>query len=165
MTALYVVRHAIAEDRDAERWPDDSKRPLTPDGEARFRGAARGLRRIVPSVDVVLSSPYARAWQTAEILVDEAGWPAPEPCEALEAVSASADALEPIRARTGGGAVAVVGHEPHLSGLVSLLLAGDAGAVALDLKKGGVVCLELSGDPAVLRWAATPKMLRLLSPR
>ena len=62
-------------------------------------------------------------------------------------------------------AVAVVGHEPHLSELVSLLLAGDADAVALDLKKGAVVRLDLTGDAAVLRWVATPKMLRLLSPR
>ena len=165
MTALYVVRHAIAEDRDDERWPDDAQRPLAPDGETSFRRAARGLRAIVPNVDVVLSSPYVRAWRTAEILREEARWPKPEPCEQLEAERSPAEALEPIRALSERDAVAVVGHEPHLSGLVSLLLAGDTGALALDLKKGAVVRLDLSGDAAVLRWFATPKTLRLLSPR
>jgi len=155
---LYVVRHAIAEDRDAERWPDDGKRPLTPDGEERFRRAAEGLRRIVPTVDVVLSSPYVRAWWTAEILHAEAGWPAPRACEALRAERPPADALAEIRKQEDGRSVAVVGHEPQLSGLVSLVLTGDADAVSLDLKKGGVVRI----DGATLCWAATPKLLRAL---
>jgi phosphohistidine phosphatase len=58
---LYLVRHAIAGDADPSRWPNDSDRPLTPAGEKRFRRAARGLGRIVPKVDVVLSSTFARA--------------------------------------------------------------------------------------------------------
>lgn len=165
MTSLYVVRHAIAEERDPALWPDDGLRPLARDGETSFRRAARGLSAIVSNVDVVLSSPYVRAWRTAEILREEARWPKPEPCEQLEAERSPAEALEPIRALSERDAVVVVGHEPHLSGLVSLLLADDAGTVALDLKKGGVVRLDLTGDAAVLRWVATPKMLRLLSQR
>jgi phosphohistidine phosphatase len=65
---LYLVRHAVAHKRAPERWPDDGKRPLTPGGEEEFRGAARGLAEIIPEVEVLLSSPYERAWQTAEIL-------------------------------------------------------------------------------------------------
>ena len=61
------------------RWPDDSERPLTEEGIARFRPAARGLAKIVPTVERVLASPYPRAWQTAEIVHEETGWPAPEP--------------------------------------------------------------------------------------
>ena len=74
---LYLVRHAIAHGRDPECWPDDSRRPLTPEGEEDFRGAARGLGRVVPEVDMLLSSSYERAWRTAEILAEQAGWPAP----------------------------------------------------------------------------------------
>jgi phosphohistidine phosphatase len=166
MTALYVVRHAIAEQRDAERWPDDAQRPLTAKGEASFRRASRGLRMLVAEVAVVLSSPYVRAWRTAEILEEEAGWPPPEPCEPLEAVREPGEALEALRPHAGRDAAAVVGHEPYLSGLVSILLAGEPGAVATELKKGGVVCLELPGEAspggAVLRWSATPRMLRRL---
>jgi len=155
MSAVYVVRHAIAEDRDADRWPDDALRPLTADGERRFRRAARGLREIAPSVDAILASPYARAWRTAEILYEEAGWPAPEPCDRLEAWRQPDEAFD-VLPRTGS--VAVVGHEPLLSGLVGLLLGAD---VAMDFKKGGVALVE----DGVLRWYATPKMLRALSPR
>ncbi|MDQ4042861.1 MAG: histidine phosphatase family protein, partial [Actinomycetota bacterium] len=80
---LYVVRHAVAQKRDENIWPDDSERPLTVEGEEKFRRAARGLLRLVPEVEVVLSSPFTRTWGTAEIL-EQAGWPAPVPCEELE---------------------------------------------------------------------------------
>jgi hypothetical protein len=51
---LYLVRHARAFQKDPDRWPHDSRRPLTPEGEEEFRLAARGLARIVPRVDVIL---------------------------------------------------------------------------------------------------------------
>ncbi|HEX7311079.1 MAG TPA: histidine phosphatase family protein [Gaiellaceae bacterium] len=163
---VYLVRHAIGETRDSTQWPDDSERPLTPEGEARFRKAARGLGRVAPHVDVVLASPFVRAWQTAEILELEAGWPVPERAPELEATRTPADGLDLLR-RHASGSVALVGHEPFLSGLASLLLAGDENAVAIELKKGAVVLLTLSPDirpaSAFLRWTATPKILRALA--
>lgn len=155
MTAIYIVRHAIAEERDAERWPDDSERPLSADGEKRFRRAARGLRVLVPEVDVVLSSPYVRAWRTAEILHEEAGWPPPERSDLLGASRAPADGLEAIGARPEASSIAVVGHDPYLSHFISILLTGDLDAVRIELKKGGAVRI----DDNVLRWYATPKTL------
>ena len=65
---LYIVRHAVAHKRDAELWPDDAKRPLTPEGEERFRRAAGVILRLVPEIELVLSSPFVRAWRTAELL-------------------------------------------------------------------------------------------------
>jgi phosphohistidine phosphatase len=163
--ALYVVRHAFAAHADPSQWPDDAERPVTPDGAERFRRAARGLRRIVPNVDAVLSSGFARAWQTAELLHAEAGWPEPEDCPALEVGRAPAEALAALRGRSEES-IALVGHEPYLSGLASLLAAGREGALALELKKGGVVFLECDGPAApggaVLRWAVAPKILRAL---
>src|SRR5947209_13148449 len=64
---LYLVRHGVAEER-GEKWPDDTKRPLTADGVERMRKAARGLERLDVQLDVILSSPLVRARQTAEIL-------------------------------------------------------------------------------------------------
>ena len=165
---VYLVRHAIADHRDPARWPNDAQRPLTAKGIARFRSAARGLHRIVPEVEVVLASPYARAWETAEILRDEVAWPTPERCPALEAIQPPGGGLEVLRARKDRSSVALVGHEPYLSRLASLLLSGQEGAVQLELKKGGVTLLAFAGDPhpggALLRWSASPKILRSLDP-
>ena len=160
---VYLVRHAIAEERDAARWPDDSLRPLTAEGAESFRQAARGLRRIVPEVETVLASRYVRAWQTAEILEREAGWPAPERCEALEGNPDPEEARAVILALRGRGSVALVGHDPHLSRLASLLLTGDPDGMRLELKKGGVVHLALEPDEeatASLHASVTPKALR-----
>jgi phosphohistidine phosphatase len=138
---------------------------VTEEGAARFRRAARGLRRLGFEVDAVLSSRFARAWQTAELLREEAGWPAPKPCPALEVGRSPAAALDVLRER-GEASVALVGHEPHLSMLASLLSTGSEGSLALDLKKGGVVHLRADGGigpgTATLRWAAAPKLLRAL---
>ena len=163
---VYLVRHAIAEDRDAARWPNDAERPLTSDGTERFRHAAAGLRRVVAGVDVVLSSPYVRAWQTAEILHEVADWPGPEKCKPLEATRAPSAAIDVLKGLDPTATAALVGHEPFLSSLTSLLLAGDEDAVTLELKKGGIVLLELPAEcepgSALLRWHVTPKLLRRL---
>ena len=160
------MRHAIAEERDATRWPVDALRPLTADGAERFRRAARGLRRIVPAVELVLASPYARAWQTGELLHEEAGWPLPEQCPELAAHRTAADALDTLARHVTRESVVLVGHEPNLSLLASLLLAGDASAVPVEFKKGGVMALVVPGAPApgsaLLSWSATPKLLRAL---
>lgn len=164
---LYIVRHAIAHERDASRWPHDGDRPLTPEGEAKFRKAARGLRRLVPTVDLVLSSPFARAWRTAELLEEEAGWPSPERRDELQADHPATDAVRALGSiPPDRDAVALVGHEPGLSELASLLLTGSD-AAEFDLKKGGVIALGLNEGArpgsAYLRWAVSPKILRSLS--
>src|SRR5439155_13416515 len=108
LVELLLVRHAIAFNRDPDRWPHDGDRSLTPQGEARFRKAARGLKAILPSVELVLSSPYARAWRTAEILSEETGWPDPKPSEALEAERSRSDAMGVLRSEAGRASVALV---------------------------------------------------------
>ena len=120
---LYLVRHAFAAHADPARWPDDAVRPLTEEGITRFRAAARGLRRLVPAVDSVLSSGFARAWQTAELLHDDAGWPEPEECPALEAGRPASAALDILQG-SSAHSIALVGHEPYLSTLASLLCTG-----------------------------------------
>src|SRR4051794_22564527 len=161
---VYLVRHAFAAHADAARWPDDSKRPLTDDGIRRFRAAARGLRRLVPDVDLMLSSGYARAWQTAELLHEVAAWPKPEECRALEAERSASAALDVLREHAEGS-VALVGHEPYLSALTSILCVGD-GSLRLELKKGAVALLHLEGEArprgAYLQWVLSPKILRAL---
>jgi len=163
---LYLVRHAIAFDADATQWPDDSLRPLTPDGEKRFRRAASGLREIVASVDVVLASPWVRAWRTAELLEKEARWPAPLGCEALESGRAPAEVLQALQPYAEASSVALVGHEPSLHELASYLLTADTNHVQLEFRKGAVAALQLDEGmrpgTARLVWLFPPKVLRAI---
>jgi len=162
---IYLVRHAFAGHADAAQWPDDSARPLTEDGIRKFRAAARGLRRLVPDVELVLSSGYARAWGTAELLHEAAGWPAPRDCPPLEANKPASAALDVLREQEEQS-IALVGHEPCLSTLASLLCAGGEHVMRLRLKKGAVVVMEVSGEvvpgAGSLLWAVPLKFLRAL---
>ena len=173
---LYLVRHAIAEERDSRRWPDDALRPLSARGRSRFERAAAGLRRLGIEVDVLLTSPYVRAWATAVILSAEAGWPAPivldaaRPRTRFEHTLAELARIAEQRSSIGEGrALALVGHEPDLGQLASLLLSGEPHALWLRWRKGGVACLRC--DPALLPGSATleeylpPRVLRGVADR
>src|SRR5215468_524378 len=117
---LLVVRHARAVPGDTPGI-SDAERPLTGDGERRFHSVARTITRLEPGPDVLLTSPLLRARQTAAILA--ATWGAVpvtvEPALASGSVERIRGALESQREL---GAVALVGHEPTVSGLVSELL-------------------------------------------
>jgi phosphohistidine phosphatase len=158
---LFVVRHAVAFERDSERWPDDCERPLTARGERAFRRAARGLGRVTEPVAKVLSSPCVRAWRTAELLAEDAGWPKPEPLDALRPEGDVASAIAALAASRGAERLAIVGHDPLLSDLCGAL----AGSASVELKKGAVARLTVrrwrSGG-ATLRWLLPPKVLRAL---
>lgn len=163
---VVLVRHAIAEERDARRWSDDAQRPLTDFGRERFAPAARGLGRLVGPAEHVLASPYARAWETAEILSAEASWPSPATCAALAAHATTDAAVEAITALAGDGTVICVGHEPNLTLLAQALLRSkDAGEVPW-FKKGGALCVRFRGpvEPGrgKLHWARAPRELRKL---
>jgi phosphohistidine phosphatase len=163
---VYFIRHAVAHKRDQERWPDDSRRPLTPEGEEAFEGAARGLASIVPEVEVLLSSPYERAWRTAEILAEQAGWPAPERLPALEPDVSPEKVVIALQTYQGKQSMALTGHRPCLHELAVYLLTGDIGGADMKIKKGGVVCIEfddvMKAGAGKLRWLFTPRVLRTL---
>ncbi|MFM8643527.1 MAG: SixA phosphatase family protein [Phycisphaerales bacterium] len=101
---LFVIRHARAEEPDAERWPDDALRPLTRDGARDFERLARRMRRWKPDVDLVLASGWTRAWDTARILRANAGWPKPARTKLLE--TSDPRAVPTVAALCGAGAEA-----------------------------------------------------------
>jgi phosphohistidine phosphatase len=165
---LLVVRHAIAEDRAVFRksGQEDGERPLTDDGRERFAKGARGLRRLVGAIDLLATSHLVRATETGELLADAYGGIKTVRLEEL-APDAAPDALLPwLAAQRRRGVVAVVGHEPHLSSLVELLLAGRS-AGFVELKKGGACLLALpkaaAAGGAELRWLLTAGQLRRLA--
>jgi phosphohistidine phosphatase len=163
---LLVVRHAIAEDREvfAETGRDDAERPLTGAGRRKFEKGARGLRKLVESIDVLATSALVRAMETGEIL--EAAYGMDGRAVRLEELAPNAQPpslVAWLRRQRDSSLVAIVGHEPHLSSVVEHLLVGRrAGFVSL--RKGGACLLGLGATPearrAELRWLLTAAQLR-----
>jgi phosphohistidine phosphatase len=156
---LYLVRHAVALPRDPLRWPEDSERPLSREGERYFRRVATGLARTVPPPDVVVSSPWLRCWETAQAL-EAVGWPAPEVLPALTPGGEPLDVVAGLPAEASR--VVLVGHAPDLGRLASLLLCADPDLLSIEVKKGGVLLLDYDRERgrATLKWHAPPELLR-----
>jgi phosphohistidine phosphatase len=158
---LYVLRHAIAVERGTPGYKNDSDRPLTPQGVKRLRRVARGLKALDLSFDAILSSPYLRAKQTAEIVADELH------CEKKLEFSPLLEPGGDIRSLirdivnrfAGCETLLLVGHEPYLSTLISVLISGDQ-KVEITMKKGGVCKLSAErlrfGRCAALEWLVAP---------
>ena len=160
---LLVVRHATAFERSPRRWPDDAERPLSPQGAARARRAALGLKRVTPRPARVLVSPLRRARQTAAILTRFAGWPEARECVQL-LPGASPQGVLALLARTRGRRLAVIGHQPALGRLLAACLPGGARAAAFELRKMAVALLAFQGSVrpggAQLIWLLPPRVLR-----
>jgi phosphohistidine phosphatase len=164
---LYIVRHAIAVERGDPAFPDDDDRPLTPEGIHKFRLAARGLSELGMKLDRIVTSPLVRARQTAEILKEVAAKRAElDTAKELRAETPFERTLEAVN-RYRNDSIAVVGHEPHLSGFTSFLLVGGGELAAIEFKKGAVARLVFPDRPAAgtatLEWLIQPGALRLLA--
>ena len=72
---LYLVRHGIAVDPSDPKSPPEPERPLTAKGVQKTRAAALGLHELGVKPDVLITSPYVRAAQTAEIFAEALGFP------------------------------------------------------------------------------------------
>ena len=159
----YLVRHAIAEER-GDKWPDDTKRPLTKQGIERFAQAVKGLRAIDLMLDEILTSPLVRARQTADILA--AGLKRAPPVKTLDALSPG-HSPSAVVAAVGKAArrprVALVGHEPDLGALAAHLIGAGT---PLPFRKGGVCRIDLIEESVTpewtLVWFMPPRILREL---
>ena len=164
---LILIRHAIAEERSAKRWPDDEERPLTQRGIRRFRSAAAGLGTLCPEVDRLIASPFVRTHQTATILEDQLGWPEAELRPHLASGAPLAGAVALLAECEPGATVAVVGHEPTMSQLASSYLGSAAATLPIDWRRGAAAMIEFERSPAVgagtLRWFLPPRVLRALA--
>jgi phosphohistidine phosphatase len=162
---LVIVRHAIAVPRGTPGMPDE-ERPLTPEGEARFREAAKGLASLVDRPGALLTSPWRRAKQTAAIAAAAWGRIEPEETDALAGGSFEEQAAVLDR-YPEDATVAVVGHEPYVSELLARVL-GSRHDERLTFRKGGAALVEVPGrlaDGGELLWFLPPKLLRKLGVR
>jgi phosphohistidine phosphatase len=161
---LYLIRHAIAVDEGTSEYELDSERPLTDKGRKKMRQIAKGLRNLGVEIDLILSSPYVRARETSEILADVFKAGKKIICSGNLVPMADPKLLiAEINENYSVDSIAVVGHEPYLSDLVSLLIAENA-KIDLTLKKGGVCCLAADDlhhrdHCATLEWLLTPGIL------
>jgi phosphohistidine phosphatase len=160
---LVLIRHAIAADRDFEKWPDDRGRPLTKEGAERFQVVAQALSRVCPPPDETWSSPLRRAWQTAQILEQVCGWPEPQELRALEPDRKPSEAVSFLKNRPGPESIAIVGHEPSLHGLLSRLVVGTDAGMLVEIKKGGAAMIHFEGEvragTGLLLWLLPPRLL------
>jgi phosphohistidine phosphatase len=158
---VILFRHGPAGTRNASRWPDDARRPLTPAGEDKSRRAAAGLSHIERDVNRILTSPLERADRTARIVGAELGVECVEMLDALAPGGAHGKVVEALNARPHGETVVLVGHEPDLGRLAAhLLFKSDT---PLPLKKAGACAIRFDGPvragAGTLVWLATPRLL------
>jgi phosphohistidine phosphatase len=147
---LLLIRHAQAAAQDAEAYPDDALRPLVPKGRKVQRRVSRTLVKRGLRPDRIFSSPWKRAWQTARIVADGTGVGRKRriPCEALAAPPDLAELAIGVGAVRDDETIALVGHEPWMSGLAALLLVGTPSGLAIDFPKSGVMGIEAPGFEA-----------------
>ncbi len=156
---LYFLRHGPAVDRS--EWDgDDSKRPLTPEGALRIELEAQSIVRADFGIEAIVSSPYVRAVQTAEIVARALGLSS----ERLVLDSRLEPGFDLARLRSLAGlfpdcgSMLLVGHEPGLSGAIGELIGGGR----IDMKKGALACVAVENaakSRGELLWLLPPAFL------
>ena len=160
---IYLIRHGVAREPVSADFEADSQRPLTAEGRDAITRIAHALKKLDVRPDLILSSPYVRAEQTAAILAKEFDLEKRLVLSELLAPEGKAEEIiGMIVENYMVDELLIVGHLPCLALLASFLAASNF-ALAINLKKGGVCCLladDLHLEPhAALEWLLTPKIL------
>jgi phosphohistidine phosphatase len=154
---IYLLRHGIAE--DAGPGHPDSERALTSEGREKLRRVLKRARAAGVAPDLILSSPYRRAIETADVAVEALEYQGKVVrTPALLADASPFDAWEEIRSRHDERSVLLASHEPLMSSMAAFLLGSPA--LEVDMKKAALVrvdCDRLGPQPkGVLKWMLTP---------
>jgi len=161
---LYILRHAIA--LDHSEWKKaDAERPLSDEGIKKMKKAAKGIRHLDLHLDWILTSPFRRAYDTAQIVAKELK--AKEKLKVTKMLAVGGDQKALIRHLglnfRSWESVLLVGHEPSLSHLISMLTAGT-GDMDVEIDKGSLVKLSTDsltyGKCARLEWILPSKILK-----
>jgi phosphohistidine phosphatase len=160
---LYIVRHGIAIDREDPKCPPDPERYLTEEGIEKTKRVAKAVAGLGITADVLISSPYVRATQTAEIFATALGHSKQKIRHSDLLLPGAEPSLffRELAKDKQSSSVFVFGHAPHLDELIAAAFAAKHSITAL--KKSGVAALTLkriSPPSAQLIWLATPKILR-----
>jgi len=165
---LFIIRHAVAEEREefAKKNADDSLRPLTSKGRKKHQKMILSLEKEFDKLDLIVTSPYLRAKQSAQILSElTEGAKIVESAELVPHAPPQA-LMKWLKTHCGGHKkVAVVGHEPHITSFVSYILSGNDNESFIEMKKSSVALVEigsfedLTPSKAKLQWMVSPKVI------
>ena len=160
---LYIVRHGIAIDREDPKCPADPERFLTEEGIDKTKEIAKRVAGFKIKPDLLISSPYVRAIQTAELFAAAFDYPKQKirRSDSLLPGTESSHFFKEIAKEKNVSTIFCFGHAPQLDELVATAL-GSKHHVT-QLKKAGVAAIELkrlSPPSGQLLWLATPKLLR-----
>lgn len=153
---IYLLRHGIADDGKPGR--PDSERALTSEGRDKLRRVLKRARTADCSPSLILTSPYVRAVQTAEIAADVFGYRNEVvKTKALVPEASPHDIWEEIRVHRDEAAILLASHEPLMSTLAAFLL--RCPALQVDMKKGAIIRVDterFSAEPhCILKWMLT----------
>jgi phosphohistidine phosphatase len=160
---LYIVRHGIAIDREDPKCPSEADRYLTEEGIEKTKQVAKGLAALGLHADLMVSSPYARAMQTAAIVANALEYPKQKirRSDSLLPGAEPGAFLRELAREKNVSSVFCFGHAPHVDGL--LAAAVGASRHITSMKKAGVAFIELkrlSPPNGQLIWLVTPKLIR-----
>ncbi len=156
---IYLLRHGIAE--AGKPGAPDSERVLVPEGRKKLREVLKAARSAGVSPSLIVSSPYKRAVETAEIAAIALGYQA----EIAQSAALVPDSMPhkvwaEIRTLQDQESILLAGHEPLFGLLFAYLL--DAPSLLVDFKKGGLARIDIetfaSQPRGVLRWFIIPKI-------
>jgi phosphohistidine phosphatase len=160
---IYVVRHGAAIDREDAKCPAEAERYLTEEGIVKSKEAGRGVAKLGVKADLLISSPYVRAWQTAEIFASALGYEKRK-IRVTDLLLPSADAgllFRELAKERASSDIFLFGHGPQVDDMIALALGAKRECTAL--KKSAVAVIELnrvSPPSGQLLWLAPPKLLR-----
>lgn len=163
---LYIVRHGIAIDREDPKCPSDPERYLTPDGIKRTRDVAKSVAALIGEIKLLVSSPYVRAMQTAEIFAEALKFSKAKIEKSdflLPGAEPSAFLRELSHKKTVESAMCF-GHAPQLDELLASALGAKKDLT--EMKKAGVACIELQrvhAGAGKLLWLIPPRVARKLA--
>lgn len=160
MFRCLVLRHARAEDRAPSGL--DADRRLTEAARVSMARGAAGLARIIHDPRTVVTSPLARARETADIVSAAFGGIPVEEVDVLASGSRPDEIMAWLAGRPVQRNLVLVGHEPDLGRLVSYALAASARSF-YPMRQGEACLLEFPEIPragnATLEWAIEPEHL------
>ena len=165
---LYLMRHVEAEDLGSEGATRDANRPLTEKGQRQARRVGKMLKHLDVSFDLAFTSPFARARETAELVLEAMA--SDLKAKSLNELTPNSkdDAMWQAIARADGSSVLVVGHLPSIGSLAGSLL-GSLSEQPLRFHKGSLAVLRCDkGDrkPRVsLEWMLSPSVMKRLATR